>query len=531
MKLIIKKRGKTTGRLNNAQDRAAAAAYLFSGGVKGLSKAENSLSAKPVVVVSLPVYKTPYHLFERALSSILEQHEVVVIVLVSFDGVSDHDYRTSPLLKDPRVVSWSSTSNQGPYFHHHVALLCSPTSLFAVQDSDDVSASDRLALLEREIRSKRADAAFASVVEHQGRRVFEPKLNTTSSDKIAATGGLVHRLDHFGLYRTDFLSTLGYYFGTHMGADTLLVNLAVRFGRCVAVPRAKYHRHLRAGSLTTAKSTGRNSAARAKAGTELRETWNAVRSLEEAESVASVLNRTRIAQAQEIQRAVSSLKPRMEIAAAKASTKRSARAQPASLPGRSRLDLALGQAPYSDWSITQQCARALFNWIFTKRPGSVVDFGSGVSTIVLGAYARLCHEQSKSIVRVLTLEHDLRHLNTTRAALAAAGLSEFVTLVHAPLAETLRHGISHVTYQFDFGMQAPYDFVFIDGPPQAVGRLGTLPSVIDHCADSWTCWLHDGFRDDERRIVAQWSKLLPRKFGFTVTGDHDSRGVTILESL
>lgn len=526
-------RESTSDHLSPTLDHAASSPVVFSTGLPSLSKADIPLPADPVVLVSLPVFNTPVDLFERALSSILSQSGVAVAVLVSFDGGDDELLRNSDLLRDPRVVTHSYSANHGPYFCHHVALLSSPAPFFAIQDSDDFSAPNRFALLEAALRSLRADAAFPSVVEHFGDRCAETAMNAPSSEEVSTRTTIRHVADHFGLYRSDFLRQLGYYFGTRMGADTLLVNMTIRYGRCIAVPQAKYHRCHREDSLTRASATGYQSAARVQAISDLQQTWNAVRSVEDARTVCQTLEHTRNAAASAIQCAVSCLKDRVLWAVEEAQQNASAISAgeaPVS-PELEQLDLVLSHAEFSDWSISRKCACALFDHLMVERPVSVVDFGSGVTSLVFGAYAKVLREQSGTTVRVLSLDHDAIHLARTKTAIETAGLSRYVALVHAPLADATRYQIRHATYQFDFAMLAPFDFVFVDGPPGSVGRHGTLPSVVEHLAETWTCWLHDGFRADERSIVAQWSKLLPRKFRFQITGEYDARGVTVLEGV
>jgi len=481
-----------------------------------------SLKAQPLIVVSLPVWNTPKDLFERALRSILNQSYPHVVVLVSSDGESTPSFEGSSLLKDPRVVTHRTENNYGPYFHHHVAWAsCPQADLFALQDSDDVSSPTRFARQLDGLRRFRADAAFCAVVEHRtnGRRaVAEPFPKPLTS-------ALRHPLDHFWLVRRDFIQALGgYYLGTRVGADSLLTSLALKFGRCVATPTSEYHRYSRVDSLTQSKATGHASKMRAAAREKLQGLWGRTRPLKTASQVRAHLDASRSPmESLYIERAVERLAPKME-AAAVAALAMKPQSTPASASADSELQAALSHAKFSTWSITKGCAEALYADVARHRSRSIVDFGSGVSTLVFALHAK------RTGAKVVSLEADEKWLRVTDKALRAAGLREHVTLLHAPLKDATRHRISRRTYQFEFAVGAPYDFVFIDGPPESVGRHGTLPSVALHMAPEWHGWLHDGARPGERECVALWTKYLPLKFSSRLSFAEDDRGVLKLSS-
>lgn len=494
------------------------------GGPPKLLTSRSFIQAKPIpsnplIAVSLPVWNTPRALFERALSSILNQTHTNVVVLVASDGEKRPSYAGSKLIEDPRVVTYHSPTNYGPYFHHHLAWAASGAPLFAVQDSDDASGSTRFEELLAAMRKHRADAAFPSVVEHR----VGGRTSTVFPDSAAVGPALRHPLDHFWLVRSDLIEALGgYYTGTRMGADSLLTSMAVKLGRCVGVPDAKYHRYSREDSLTQHANTGHRSAQRAEAKKKLQGLWTQARSMSQPSQTQALLKNARGPERDRaLAKAIEHLRPQMAAAVA-AAAKKSAAQAPVSAPGD--LHRVLSAAKFTDWSITRECAIALYREVVRLKSRSIIDFGSGVSTLVFALHAK------QTGAKVVSLEADKKWLDITAASLRQLGLAEYVTLIHAPLKDATRYKIARATYHFDFGVGAPYDFVFIDGPPERVGRHGTLPSIAAHLDTEWHAWVHDGARPGERQCVSLWSKHLPVDFSSQLSFAEDKRGVLKLAS-
>jgi len=466
-----------------------------------------------LVAVSIPVWKTPLDVFERALASILNQTHKNIVVLVSSDGEDSPSYLGSKLINDPRVVTFRSPENHGPYWYHHIAWMASGAPFFAVQDADDVSDPNRIAELLRGVREYSADVAFPSVVDHRS----DGSVSTIvpSQDRAVIGRELRHPMDHFWLVRSSFIKAIGgYYCGTKMGADSLLTSMAVMLGRCVAVPSARYHRYSRDGSLTRHPDTGHRSKQRDYAKRKLQGIWDLVRRCDRQSQVQEAISVARgEVENMAILEAVQGLRSAMSSAS---------KTQHRSSGGK--LDEVLDAACFTDWSITRQCAVELYNEVKRLNSRSIIDFGSGVSTLVFALYA------SETGAKVVSLETDKKWMEVTSSSLRKLGLIDHVSLIHAPLRNMTHHKISNRSYDFDFGVGKLYDFAFIDGPPESVGRHGTLPSIANHLAPNWHAWLHDGARPGERECVALWSKNLPVQFSSRISFAEDSRGVFKLSS-
>lgn len=456
-------------------------------GKEKLSK--QKLHLFPSVTVSVAVRHVKKELLERAVESVLQQSYSNVLVIVTSDGEEIPSWEGCSFVSDPRVVCWKTTKRMGPYFIHELARRAGGNPLFAVQDSDDWSDRQRLEKLIQALQESDVDAAVPSVVRHE-----QGRTSVVSPTPAKLVGKFRHRLDHFWVVRDEALDVFGgYWVGTFMGADTLLTNLLLDHGALVGVPAAVYHRHVRKGSLTTAKDTGFGSAARQKAANKLsqlyrdglvavqeeaRKSTNSPVFLENFQILKGLLNK----------------------------------------PDADDIEVVLSAFPFTAWSVSRTCAVALFRHCMVHKPKLIVDFGSGASTLAFALYA------AKEGAKVISLEHDESFCETTRKALCEAGLEAHVDLQVAPLVPVSSGPFRGLGYRFVLDQGEKVDFAFIDGPPEKIGRMMTFPLLQDHLSPTWVVWLHDALRPGERKAVSAWSKVYG-SFKVELSTVEDSRGV------
>ena len=133
--------------------------------------------------------------------------------------------------------------------------------------------------------------------------------------------------------------------------------------------------------------------------------------------------------------------------------------------------------------------------------GPVLECGSGLSTILIGAVA-----QARG-VEVLTLEHEPKYAARVRDYLDKYDIRS-VNLFVAPLKS---YG------DFDW-YQVPrldsitekFSVVICDGPPGATrgGRYGLVPVMLEKLNQDCTILLDDGARAEEQSIAARWAPTL-----------------------
>ena len=127
-------------------------------------------------------------------------------------------------------------------------------------------------------------------------------------------------------------------------------------------------------------------------------------------------------------------------------------------------------------------------------PAVVVECGSGLSTLVLGAITRT------SSCRIVSLEQDASWLAKTQRDIARFRL-ESVQIVHAPLVS--RGDFSW--YSLPNELPDRIDVVVCDGPPGDTpgGRYGLVPTLRDRLSGS-TILVDDANRPAERSAIGKW---------------------------
>ncbi|MGK3953419.1 class I SAM-dependent methyltransferase [Microbacterium sp. I2] len=165
--------------------------------------------------------------------------------------------------------------------------------------------------------------------------------------------------------------------------------------------------------------------------------------------------------------------------------------------------------PVGGWALSPSGILALVDTIEAKGATTVVECGSGTSTLWIGyALKRLGRG------RVVSLEHLPEYADKTRAVVAAHGLEDFVEVRLAPLSlrQTPRGEFSW--YAFDpADLTEPIDVLVVDGPPQSTGkhaRYPALPAFAASLAEDAIIVADDTDRSDEAEMLEFWLEEEPR---------------------
>ncbi len=176
------------------------------------------------------------------------------------------------------------------------------------------------------------------------------------------------------------------------------------------------------------------------------------------------------------------------------------------------------------WPISPDFAQYLIELIEIHDYDLVIEFGSGVSTVLMAKVLarKSARRQGRPPVVQVAFEHLEKFHQQTLAHLAQADLAEAVKLVHAPLqpyqapnGKQYDYYACHETLQQLAAEQAAEGLrilVLVDGPPAATGkhaRYPALPIVMAHLGTAKIDFLMDDYiRDDEKEIVALWQQEL-----------------------
>ena len=159
------------------------------------------------------------------------------------------------------------------------------------------------------------------------------------------------------------------------------------------------------------------------------------------------------------------------------------------------------------WAASPDMLRQLREHIVKHPPNVVVECSSGVSTVVI---ARTLQQLRAG--HVFSLEHDKKYADRTRALLSCQELSEWATVVDAPLSE---HQIGNSTWNwYDVNELTSLlrgrgiDLILVDGPPfniQEDARYPAGPLLFPLLVDGGAVYVDDAKRTPEQRICRRWS--------------------------
>lgn len=159
------------------------------------------------------------------------------------------------------------------------------------------------------------------------------------------------------------------------------------------------------------------------------------------------------------------------------------------------------------WALAPDALRLLAALVAELRPRHVVEFGSGVSTLVLAHSAA-----SSGGVEISSVEHDPVYAARTGELLRQHDSEQHVSLHVVPLVARVRAGELHPLYLLDraaLASERPADLVLIDGPPAALGgRTGMLYQALDLSQAGTIVLLDDAERGPEREAVTWWEQRL-----------------------
>jgi hypothetical protein len=151
----------------------------------------------------------------------------------------------------------------------------------------------------------------------------------------------------------------------------------------------------------------------------------------------------------------------------------------------------------SSWSLGELAYQAILEDLRSRGAKSIVEFGSGTSTLRLSRDLEDAH--------VLSIESDDGFLAQTRRSLDTLGGPTEVELSLRPLCWQ-RHGLSWFRSYEPGSFPDRIDAVLIDGPPVTTrrGREACLYQVFPKTHLGTRFYLDDFSRDAEQQIVDNW---------------------------
>lgn len=163
------------------------------------------------------------------------------------------------------------------------------------------------------------------------------------------------------------------------------------------------------------------------------------------------------------------------------------------------------------WALTPDAAVVLAREVVVRKPGVVVELGSGASTVMVG---RLLKQLGHG--RLISLDHDPEWASQTRRYIVASGLQDIVEVIDAPLTRQQFDGKDYDWYQVPEQLRdiQQIDMITVDGPPQAkdtsiLSRYPALPAFAEKLSPQAIIYVDDAGRDTEQNMIKTWLQTYP----------------------
>jgi len=153
------------------------------------------------------------------------------------------------------------------------------------------------------------------------------------------------------------------------------------------------------------------------------------------------------------------------------------------------------------WSLDRDAISLLWRELLKDRPATILEFGAGLSTLVLARYAAM--EPGR---KVISVEQRPETRQQAEARLAGAGLAQFVTILHAPVSAEGKYQLDDKAISESLAGRR-INWVLVDGPTGPPGcRVWTLGPIVRYCAPGTRWFLDDAFRDGELQTLETWTR-------------------------
>ena len=173
--------------------------------------------------------------------------------------------------------------------------------------------------------------------------------------------------------------------------------------------------------------------------------------------------------------------------------------------------------PFTSSSMRPYCLVHILNDVLLNRRARILEFGSGVSTRLLGRLIR----KNQLGARVTSVEHDPAWAKLLADGLRQDDTNEHVEVLTAPLTGCALAKDDNLWYDvgvLDRALRGrTFDLVIVDGPPawepgRERARYPALPYIRSQLAKSFSFYLDDSEREGERMISDEWASELGARF-------------------
>lgn len=171
--------------------------------------------------------------------------------------------------------------------------------------------------------------------------------------------------------------------------------------------------------------------------------------------------------------------------------------------------LLIGQPyiPFNTFAYRPYALALILNEIIINQRKSVIEFGAGISTILVGRLIK----QNKLNAKLLSIEHNEDWYNLMQQQIMNEDLGEIISLQHIPLIDNNKYYANwYDIIKLKSILHDKFDFMIVDGPPgfpeeNKKARFPALPVIHNFFNENHCIILDDADREGESSILDEWS--------------------------
>ena len=175
--------------------------------------------------------------------------------------------------------------------------------------------------------------------------------------------------------------------------------------------------------------------------------------------------------------------------------------------------------PFTSSSLDFESLNIIINDLIINNRTSIVELGSGFSTILVAKVIKLNSHKCKFV----SIEHDSNWANIIRELLIKEELEGIVDVINAPLVDSY-YDLTELYTQVNY-----IDSLIIDGPPAykkeiELSRLPALYRINKLLLQNFFIFLHDTNRPGEKQVLKKWANDFGLKFLTLSKGSYTLKG-------
>jgi predicted O-methyltransferase YrrM len=157
----------------------------------------------------------------------------------------------------------------------------------------------------------------------------------------------------------------------------------------------------------------------------------------------------------------------------------------------------------SEFSLSFQIIQHIINDIIIYKPQTILEFGSGLSTIILNNFI----EQNSLKIKLISIDDDLKWQESLKERCNSVDFFNFSLLYNHPFSFEGK-GVWYNIPENHFLYELKYDLVIVDAPKGSLSKMsryGFIPFVQERLSENGVVYIDDTHRVDEQRIADLYS--------------------------